>query len=89
VKKEDDAAKLPYGYLLPEEQHQHLQQLCEHLFLMAEFVTATTEEEEGELLRIKRSRLGWMFESVAFQLEHVLLKVQWAGRHIQISRRKH
>jgi hypothetical protein len=56
---------------------------------MAEFVTATTEEEEGELLRIKRSRLGWMFESVAFQLEHVLLKVQWAGRHIQISRRKH
>jgi hypothetical protein len=89
VKRKMDAAKLPYGYVLPEEEHLRLEQLCEHLFLMAEFVTATTEEEEGELLHIKRSRLGWMFESVAFQLEHVLLKVQWAGRSVQVSQRRH
>jgi hypothetical protein len=89
MKRKVDAAKLPYGCVLPEEEHQRLEQLCEHLLLMAEFVTATTEEEEGELLRIKRSRLGWMFESVAFQLEHVLLKVQWAGRCLHTSQRKH
>jgi hypothetical protein len=89
MKKEDDAAKLPYGYLLPEEHHQYLEQLCEHLLLMAEFVTATTEEEEGEPLRIKRSRLGWMFESVAFQLQQVLRSVKWAGRSVEMSQRKH
>jgi hypothetical protein len=89
MKKAKDAATLPYGYLLPEEQHQYLEQLCEHLFLMAEFVTATTQEEEDELLHIRRSRLGWMFESVAFQLEQVLLSVKWAGRSVQMSQRKH
>ena len=89
MKRANNAAKLPYGYLLPEEQHQRLEQLCEHLFLMAEFVTATTQEEEDELLHIRRSRLGWMFESVAFQLEQVLLNLKWAGRSVQIPQRKH
>jgi hypothetical protein len=89
MKKEEDAASALHGYLLTEEEHQHLKLLCENLLLMAEFVTATTEEEEGELLRIKRSRLGWMFESVAFQLEQVLLKVHRTGRHLQTPRQKH
>jgi hypothetical protein len=89
MKKENDAAQLPYGYLLPEEHHQYLEQLCEHLLLMAEFVTATTEEEDDEPLRIRRSRLGWMFESVACQLKQVLVSVKWVGRGVQVSQRKH
>jgi diphthamide synthase (EF-2-diphthine--ammonia ligase) len=80
MKKDMDAAKVLHGYLLSEEQHQRLQQMCDHLLLMSEFVLATTEEEESELLQIRRSRLGWLFESFGIQLEQLLLTVQWAGR---------
>jgi hypothetical protein len=81
MKKENDAASMPHGYVLSEAQHEQLQQLCDNLFLMAEFVLAATVEEENELLQIKRSRLGWLFESFGFRLEHIMEMLERPGRH--------
>ena len=81
MKKEENAAAELHGYVLSETQHEQLQQLCDNLFLMAEFVLAATMEEEGELLQIKRSRLGWLFESFGFRLEHILEMLGRTGRH--------
>jgi hypothetical protein len=88
MKKEENAATALHGYVLSEAQHEQLQQLCEHLLLMGEFVLAATVEEENELLQIKRSRLGWLFESFGFQLEQILLELPTTGRGLRVPQQK-
>jgi phosphoglycerate-specific signal transduction histidine kinase len=89
MKKENDAAQVLHGYLLSEALHLRLEQIRDNLYLMSDFVEATTEEEEEELLQVKRSRLGWLFDSFGDQLEQVLQDVSWIQRNAQLPQRKH
>jgi hypothetical protein len=89
MKKEQDAAQPLHGYLLPEDQHQQLRNICDNLRMMADFVIAITEEEESEPLQIPRSRLGWLFECYSLQLEHVLDNAQWIRHKAQVTARKY
>lgn len=82
MKKEQDAAAMPYGYLLSEDGREHLEKLRDQLLLIAGFVFASTLEEEQEPLEIRRSMLGQMLEGFGLRIDEVLNLMAWAGRCI-------
>jgi phosphoglycerate-specific signal transduction histidine kinase len=89
MEKEKDAAQVLHGYLLPEALHQRLEQIRDSLYLLSDFVEVSTEEEEEELLQIRRSRLGWLFESFGYQLEQILQDVSWIKQRSTTPPMKH
>ncbi|GLQ97407.1 XAC0095 family protein [Dyella mobilis] len=81
MKKKEKAALASPGYLLPESLHQQLTLLRDQLLLTMDFVYAVTQEEEDELLQIRRSMLGRLFESYGLQVDQVLAGLQRAKHH--------
>jgi hypothetical protein len=81
MKTKNDAALTLQSYLLPEPQHQQLTQLRDQLMLMTDFVQAATQQEDDELLQIRRSMLSKLFESFGSQIDHVLMTLQRSEHH--------
>jgi hypothetical protein len=80
MKKVENAAAMPYGYLLSEDGREQLTMLRDQLFLIAGFVFANTLEEEQELLEIRRSMLGQLLESFGLRIDEVLGMMKWGSR---------
>jgi transcriptional regulator CtsR len=89
MKDVKNAAQVLHGYLFSEAQHEQLEQIRDNLYLMCDFVQATTEQEEDELLQIRRSRLAGLFDAFGCQVEQVMLAVQWIRHGAQLPQRKH
>jgi hypothetical protein len=81
MKEKGKAASMPPGYFLSEEHQQQLEALRDHMYLMMDFVLATTQVEDDEPLRLQRSRLGKMFELFGTQLDQVLDGLQQTTLH--------
>jgi hypothetical protein len=81
MKKEKNAVSVPQGYLLHEVQHQQLEHLRDQLLLMTNFVQAVTQEEDDELLQVRRSMMGKLFESFSLQVDQVLMTLQRSRHH--------
>lgn len=80
MKKLDNAASTPHGYLLSEDDHEQLMTLRDQILLMACVVFANTLEEEQEPLEIRRSMLGHLLESYGLRIDAVLNRTGWVRR---------
>jgi hypothetical protein len=60
------------GYVLPEERHTALQDLCDHWSMLAQFITVITNEEADTPLRVHRLALTAFFDKMAEELHEVL-----------------
>lgn len=76
MKNKTDATQTLQSYLLSEFHHQQLSLLRDQLLLMTDFVSAVTQEEDDELLQLRRSMLSRLFESFGSQIDQVLSNLQ-------------
>ena len=75
----NNAAVAEVCLLLPEQARTKLMQVRDYLNMFSYVTYATTKKEEDQLLQVRRSMLGFMFESTAIQIDAVLEAVDKAG----------
>ena len=75
----NNAAVAEVCLLLPEKARTKLEQVRDYLNMFSYVTYATTKKEEEQLLQVRRSMLGFMFESSAIQIDAVLEAVDKAG----------
>lgn len=75
MKKASRPRLIDRPYSLTEDGHLKLHEIRDHLVLMATLAFTSTQAEEDEPLRLRRSALAECFENFSFQIDEVLEEV--------------
>ncbi|GLQ99474.1 XAC0095 family protein [Dyella mobilis] len=68
------------GYLLTEKNYLRLEKVRDQLLLIANFITAVTQEEEDIPLQVTRSAFSQCLEGFADQIDVALTTTEWRRR---------
>jgi hypothetical protein len=78
-KRKDASASTP-SYVLSEEGHAELAKMRDQLFLVANFVMASTQEEDEVPLQLWRNVFGKWLDDFAEKIDAVLIAAEGSRR---------